>query len=89
MPKTKTPALAFPVRPIHEIAAEITATWPRVYFGAVPYLDAMRDLDAITDMYFMDSAREILQRFLGNATSWRGEDARRVKAEINALLRIR
>lgn len=51
-----------------------------------PYRKAMRELDTITDRYGLDSAYEIVLRFLANATSWRGPDARRIKAELNEIL---
>ena len=75
-------------RPIYEIATEVRQDWgPKVYFGAKPYLDAMGDLDQVTDHYGMDSADSILRYFLSNATTWRGETARRVKAEIKAIIK--
>lgn len=74
------------VRPIHEIAADIYAAWPKVNFAAAPYLDAMQSLDSIDDPYFQDEGRDIVQRFLGNASSFRGEDAKRLKAELRAML---
>lgn len=74
------------LRPLHEVATEIRADWDRVYFGAVPYLDAMAGLDSIDDSFFLDSARSIVRYFLSNATTWRGETARRVKAELKAML---
>jgi len=73
-------------RPLYEIAAEILATWKNVYFGAVPYLEAMFSLDKITDNYFMDDGDDIVRYFLSNAASWRGTDARRIKAELKAML---
>jgi len=74
-------------RPICVIAQDIRADWKKVYFGAVPYLDAMRSLDRITDAYICDGADEIVMYFLSNATSWRGEKAREIKKELNALLK--
>jgi hypothetical protein len=74
-------------RPLREIAADIRGHWTKVYFGAVPYLDAMAALDKITDRYGMDSADGIVRYFLSNATSWRGEDARRIKAELKSILK--
>jgi hypothetical protein len=74
-------------RSLSEIAAEIRADWSKVYFGAVPYLDAMGDLDSINDHYGMDDGSSIVAYFLSNATTWRGETARRVKAELNAMLK--
>ncbi len=72
-------------RPLHVIASEIRKDWAKPYFGAVPYLDAMSTLDKITDNYFMDSAKSIVLYFLCNATSWKGETARRVKKELNLM----
>jgi len=79
-------------RPIFEIAAEIRKFWrkkdgtPNVNYAAKPYLEAMETLDSINDMYIADSAREIVLRFLCNATAWRGDDARRIKAELKAMI---
>ena len=72
-------------RPLHEIAADIRQHWQNVYFGAVPYLDALAGLNKITDDYGHDSARSIVAYFLSNAATWRGADARRIKAELKAL----
>lgn len=74
-------------RPLYQIAREIKKTWPKVYFGAVPYLEAMASLDRITDAYGYDSGDMIVRYFLSNATTWRGEDARRIKAELKKLLK--
>lgn len=74
------------VRPLSVIAADIRRHWPNVNYAAVPYLEAMADLDAITDNYIADSARSIVLYFLFNARTWRGPDAVRIKAELKALL---
>lgn len=74
------------VRPLYLIAQDIRKNWSKVYFGAVPYLDAMRTLNSIHDYYGCDSAHEIVLRFLGNASTWRGEDAKRIKAELKAIV---
>lgn len=73
-------------RPLYEIADEIRGDWKNVYFGAVPYLDAMGDLESISDMYGADSAKSIVAYFLSNATAWRGDTARRVKNELKAMM---
>jgi hypothetical protein len=74
-------------RPLHLIAQDIKVNWPNVYFGAVPYLQAMSRLADINDNYGYDSAESIVLYFLSNAKTWRGEDARRIKAELKALLK--
>jgi len=74
------------VRSLSTIANEIRSDWgAKVYFGAKPYLDAMRTLDSISDNYFQDSAKTIVIYFLANAGSWRGDVARRVKLELKTL----
>jgi hypothetical protein len=74
-------------RPIYEIAREIRADWLKPYFGAVPYLIAMETLTSLTDNYGCDSARSVLAYFLSNATTWRGETARKIKLELKAMLK--
>jgi len=73
-------------RPLYEIAHEIRKDWgSKVYFGAKPYLDAMASLNSINDNYGWDSAKSIVLYFLGNASTWRGETAKRIKAELKAM----
>jgi len=75
-------------RPLYEIAAEISNDWKgKVYFGARPYLSAMSTLDSIEDNYVYDSGKSIVLYFLGNATTWRGETARRIKAELKDMIK--
>lgn len=72
-------------RPLYEIAAEVRATWPKVNYAAEPYLEALESLNSITDSYYADTAHTMVIYFLSNATSWRGDDARRIKAELKSL----
>jgi len=74
-------------RSLSQIASEIRKDWKNVYFGAVPYLNAMASLDSIRDNYGCDDGKSIVAYFLSNATSWRGPAAREVKKELNALLK--
>lgn len=73
-------------RPIYEIAAEIRRKWAKVNFAAKPYLDAMDTLEYVTDDYYEDDGRSIVLYFLSNAAAFRGEDAKRLKAELRARL---
>ena len=75
------------MRTLSEIAREIRKNWSKVYFGAVPYLEAMGTLNTINDSYGFDSGKSIVAYFLSNAGTWRGDVARRVKKELNALLK--
>jgi len=72
-------------RPLYEIAREIRKDWSPVNYAAKPYLDAMRSLSSINDDYYADSGRSVVLYFLSNAASWRGENARRIKAELKSL----
>ena len=74
-------------RTLSEIANEIRKDWSKVYFGAVPYLDAMSQLNSINDNFYLDSGRSIVIYLLANAQTWRGEVARRVKKELNGMLK--
>lgn len=74
-------------RSIYEIAREIRRDWPNVWFGAVPYLDAMCSLDRMSDDCGADSGKSVVIYFLSNATLWRGETARRIKAELKAMIK--
>lgn len=73
-------------RTVRAIAMEISRLWPNPYFGAVPYLQAMRSMDKVSDAFGYDSGRSIVLYFLSNAKTWRGPDAKRLKAELKALL---
>jgi hypothetical protein len=76
-------------RPLCVIAAEIARDWKQPYFGAVPYLQAMRNLGDISEDYDCDSAVSVVLYFLSNANTWRGETARRIKAELKSIVKGR
>jgi hypothetical protein len=76
------------LRPLSVIANEIRKDWgTKIYFGAKPYLDAMVTLNTINDKYMYDSGKSIVIYFLANAQTWRGETAKRVKAELKTMLK--
>ena len=75
------------MRTLAAIAREIAQDWRKPYFGAVPYLQAMSTLDDINQQYGYDSAESVVRYFLSNATTWRGDTARRVKAELKGMLK--
>lgn len=72
-------------RSLREIAAEIRSDWKNVYFGAKPYLEALECLDSVDDVFGCEDGRTQVIYFLSNATTWRGEVARRIKKELKAL----
>ena len=74
-------------RSLNTIANNIRKDWTKPNFAAKPYLDAMQSLDAITDKYYYDNASDIVRYFLSNATTWKGETARAIKAELKSMLK--
>ena len=72
-------------RPIYIIAREIRADWKKPSPYAVPYIEALEMLTGISETYWLESAREIVIRFLCNASGWRGDKAREIKAELKSL----
>ena len=75
------------MRTLHEIAREIRKDWAKVNYAAKPYLDAMASLDSIEDKYHYDSGKSVVLYFLSNASSWRGENAKRIKAELRSMVK--
>lgn len=75
-------------RTFQQIAKDIKSTWLNVYFGAVPYLEAMLTLDTSDPnaSYYYNKAGDIVRYFLANARTFRGADAKRLKAELESML---
>ena len=75
-------------RTFQQIARDVKSTWMNVYFGAAPYIEALLTLDT-TDpeaLYGIETAGDITRYFLANAQTFRGADARRLKAELKSML---
>lgn len=75
-------------RTFQQIAKEIQGVWLNIYFGAIPYLDALLKLDT-TDpkaLYLYETAYNIVKYFLANARTFRGNDAKRLKAELKSMI---
>lgn len=91
--KSSVPNPAATARPLHVIAREIRTIWSAIgkgiYFGAVPYLDAMATLGTIDEHYGCHPAQDIVLYFLSNATTFKGEDAKRLKLELKAIAKIK
>ena len=69
------------------IAQSPNIPWQQKFATAKPYVMAMRSLSTLDDFYGMDKASGIVRYFLANASTWRGEVARRVKKELNDMLK--
>lgn len=83
-------------RPLNRIAAAILADWgPSAYtqqrkvfmFYCLPYVHAMLELQSISDMFGLDGAEWVVQKFLINSAQWQGEVARAIKLELQAHLK--
>lgn len=78
-------------RPLYQIADDIIADANErgkpVHFSAVPYVHAMLSLSEMSDCYGEDGGKSIVTYALSNLGSWRGETARRIKAELNQMLK--
>lgn len=53
----------------------------------MPYLEAMRALTDITDKFYYDDGVGVVSYFIANATTWKGDKARAIKAELRAMLK--
>jgi len=88
MKKTQVPQKEVVIRPLHEIAKDILEHWKPVSKFAEQHVAAMKTLDKLSDIYVAEDGRGIVLGFLVNAGSWKGEDARRIKAELNMMLKL-
>lgn len=75
-------------RPIYEIAEEIRGDWKNINPYAEAYLEPMFELNSIEDRYYFDSGKSVVLYFLSNASGWKGDTAKRVKAELKSLAGI-
>lgn len=73
-------------RSLRAIALDIEKAWPKVNYAARPYLDAMLEMGDINEPYGLDSGKSVVRYFLANANSFRGEEARAIKAELRSQL---
>ncbi|UVT31752.1 hypothetical protein SEA_PATOS_59 [Gordonia phage Patos] len=84
--------LQFIARPLYEVARDIVACWKKkrpsqatiAYAG--PYVEAIAGMRKPSDSYGLESGDMIIAYLLNNLRNWRGEDARRIKAELNRAL---
>ena len=74
-------------RSISDIALEIKKDWGNVSPFAAPYLTAMYCLTNVTDKYQLDDGKTIIAYFLSNAGTWKGETAKRIKAELRLMIK--
>ena len=72
-------------RSVSSIARDIRADWgSKVNYAAKPYLDAMLTLHSLETDFGHDSGENIVRYFLCNASTYRGEKSKALKAELKA-----
>ena len=75
-------------RPISAIAKEIKKDWgDKINYAAKPYLNSMLSLNNINEYDLNESASSIITYFLSNASSYRGDTAKKLKAELKEILK--
>lgn len=79
------------MRAVNQIARDIANDWNAIGKGvspyAKPYLEALLEVETINDNYYLDSADSVVRYFLANASTYRGEKAKALKAELKAMLK--
>lgn len=80
------------LRPLRVIGRDIIHCWNKkppseaTSAYAWPYVEALLGLSSPSDMYGMEYGDMIVAYLLSNLRNWRGEDARRIKKELQAHL---
>jgi hypothetical protein len=79
------------------IAVEVLRLWKTKYGKdlpwslkcALPYLEAMLECDTTNkdEAYYAETVESVVIYFLANITNWRGDDAKRIKAELKSMLK--
>ena len=75
------------VRPLYEIAKDISEHWKPIHEYAQQHVAAFAELDSINDIFITESGKDIILGFLCNAGTWRGEHARRIKTELKEMIK--
>lgn len=74
-------------RKISAIAMDIFNNWQKVNFAALPYLKAMLSINYVSDSYGYDNGKTIVLYFLSNASTYKGETAKRLKLELKNIIK--
>lgn len=88
MTKPKVVKAKSELRTLQSIGCDIIKCWRKdrpsqaTIDYATPYLQALVTIDYTTDCYGLEYGDMIVSYLLNNLRGWRGEDARRIKAEL-------
>lgn len=75
---------------LHEIITGIKrSTWyaSRSAFAARPYLDALDSLETLGDSFGADSGKHLALYALSNMATFKGDEAKTLKAALKALVK--
>ena len=70
-----------------EIYSDHRTQGKKLNYAAVPYVDALASLDQVTENYICDTGSSVVAYALSNLSTWKGEKAREIKKELNAILK--
>jgi hypothetical protein len=87
-PMSYTPQ-ALQTMSLSQLARIVKKDWVKVYYGAVPYLDALGQMDNVNQNYGHDSGSTVVCGFLSNCGTYRGETARLIKAELKRRVGVK
>lgn len=77
------------MRSPRDLALDIRADYARkgkpVHYSAKPYVDAMAQLDSWFESFHADDALTCAVYAFSNLSTWRGDEARAIKAEWKAI----
>ena len=76
-------------RALYEVGEDIRRNWAKHNDAAVPYLEAMGGLVGIDGSCHLDSGKGIVLCCLGEEGTWRGEHARRIRAELRGMAGVK
>lgn len=74
---------------ISDISRVVRKNWAKPNFAAVPYIESMGHCETLESRYIAEDGATQVVYFLSNATTWRGDVAKLVKAELNRRLKAR
>ena len=71
-------------RTFSEIAQEVLS-----FGGALPYLQALLECNTTNKnaLYYFETVESVTNYLLSNLTSWKGDDARRIKDELKSMIK--
>jgi len=69
---------------LQSICRTIRRNWPNMPACAAAYFEPLASLESLQNDYGLDSGKSIALYFLSNASTWKGDVARAIKAELKA-----